>query len=81
MNPFKLDEYQLQILIDQSEGVLVGIEEAKLFKRKTEKYAAVYSVIWRDDGSYPDQESLNGVVFISYKPNGDLIAELLDCRF
>jgi hypothetical protein len=76
MNPFKLDEYQLQLLIDESEGILIGIEEAKLFKRKTENYAAVYSVVWRDDGSYPDAESLKGQVFITYKPNGDLIAKI-----
>jgi hypothetical protein len=77
MNPFKLDAYALQIMLEESQGTLIGIEEAQLFKRKTERYAAVYSVIWEDDGTYPDDKiSRDGVVFISYKPNGDLIATI-----
>ena len=76
VNPFKLDAYELQILLEESQGTLIGIEKAELFKRKTERYAAVYSVLWEDDGSYPDDKSIRGVVFISYKPNGDLIATI-----
>jgi len=78
MNPKELDEAVLKVLLYETEGFLCDIERATLLcQYDSEKYAAVYQAVFFDDGSFPDEETrLNGCkIFISFKPNGKLIAQ------
>jgi hypothetical protein len=80
LNPKNLTESDIETLIYNGEGwVCSPIERAiLLLKYNKELYAAVYHVEFEDDGSFPDEETrIEGTkVFISYLPNGTMIAKL-----
>jgi hypothetical protein len=40
------------------------------------KYAAIYTVVFKDDGSFLEEKSREGTVYIEFTPNGTLFASL-----
>lgn len=77
LNPLELEPSDFNTLFANNGLYDMHVEECTLrddFLK--DKYAALYDVVFEDDGSYPDDKSRQGLVFIEFTPNGTLFAYL-----